>query len=68
MGRGFTLVGQMAPFYIFPCGHAFHAQCLIAHVTRCTVDSQVNTMPLSRYCHLIATTSHYGTWKFVFSD
>ncbi|XP_047179570.1 vacuolar sorting protein 18-like [Vigna umbellata] len=40
MGRGFTLVGQMAPFYIFPCGHAFHAQCLIAHVTRCTVDSQ----------------------------
>ncbi|KAK8469577.1 hypothetical protein PHAVU_005G107700 [Phaseolus vulgaris] len=40
MGRGYTLVGQMAPFYIFPCGHAFHAQCLIAHVTRCTVDSQ----------------------------
>lgn len=38
MGRGFTSVGQMAPFYVFPCGHAFHAQCLIAHVTRCTVE------------------------------
>ncbi|TKY48826.1 Vacuolar protein sorting-associated protein 18-like [Spatholobus suberectus] len=39
MGHGYTLVGQMAPFYIFPCGHAFHAQCLIAHVTRCTVEA-----------------------------
>ncbi|KAG5114433.1 hypothetical protein JHK82_037702 [Glycine max] len=38
-GRGYTLVGQMAPFYIFPCGHAFHAECLIAHVTRCTVEA-----------------------------
>ncbi|KAL2589962.1 hypothetical protein AAZV13_13G262900 [Glycine max] len=37
-GRGYTLVGQMAPFYIFPCGHAFHAECLIAHVTRCTAE------------------------------
>eukprot|EP00252_Welwitschia_mirabilis_P007813 TRINITY_DN19529_c0_g1_i1.p1 TRINITY_DN19529_c0_g1~~TRINITY_DN19529_c0_g1_i1.p1 ORF type:complete len:1023 (+),score=246.07 TRINITY_DN19529_c0_g1_i1:343-3411(+) len=24
----------MAPFYIFHCGHAFHAQCLIGHVTK----------------------------------
>ncbi|KAK7308269.1 hypothetical protein VNO77_41871 [Canavalia gladiata] len=39
MGRGYTSVGQMAPFYVFPCGHAFHAQCLIAHVTRCTVET-----------------------------
>ncbi|KAL2986154.1 hypothetical protein AAZX31_12G190100 [Glycine max] len=38
-GRGYTLVGQMAPFYIFPCGHAFHAECLIVHVTRCTVET-----------------------------
>ncbi|GFY99077.1 zinc ion binding protein [Actinidia rufa] len=33
MARGYTLVGAMAPFYVFPCGHAFHAQCLVAHVT-----------------------------------
>ncbi|CAL0323663.1 unnamed protein product [Lupinus luteus] len=39
MDRGYTSVGPMAPFYVFPCGHAFHAQCLIAHVTRCTVES-----------------------------
>ncbi|KAE9588534.1 putative transcription factor C2H2 family [Lupinus albus] len=39
MGRGYTSVGPMAPFYVFPCGHAFHAQCLIAHVTRCTAES-----------------------------
>ncbi|KAK7272349.1 hypothetical protein RJT34_28877 [Clitoria ternatea] len=38
MGRGYTSVGQMAPLYVYPCGNAFHAQCLIAHVTRCTVE------------------------------
>lgn len=38
--RGYTSIGPMAPFYVFPCGHAFHAQCLIAHVTRCTVQTQ----------------------------
>ncbi|XP_028755584.1 vacuolar sorting protein 18 [Neltuma alba] len=37
--RGFTSVGPMPPFYVFPCGHAFHAQCLIAHVTRCTDEA-----------------------------
>ena len=47
MGRGYTSVGPMAPFYVFPCGHAFHAQCLIAHVTRCTVESRVNILPFS---------------------
>ncbi|PRQ53010.1 putative transcription factor C2H2 family [Rosa chinensis] len=40
MTRGYSSVGQMAPFYVFPCGHAFHAQCLIAHVTRSTNEAQ----------------------------
>ncbi|KAF5949151.1 hypothetical protein HYC85_015108 [Camellia sinensis] len=40
VARGYTSVGAMAPFYVFPCGHAFHAQCLIAHVTRCTHRDQ----------------------------
>ncbi|KAH0984456.1 hypothetical protein GBA52_011633 [Prunus armeniaca] len=40
LARGYTSVGQMAPFYVFPCGHAFHAECLIAHVTRSTNESQ----------------------------
>ncbi|XP_058090149.1 vacuolar sorting protein 18 isoform X2 [Magnolia sinica] len=40
MGRGYISVGPMAPFYVFPCGHAFHAHCLIAHVTRCTNRTQ----------------------------
>ncbi|CAI0550067.1 unnamed protein product [Linum tenue] len=40
MSRGYTSVGPIAPFYVFPCGHAFHSECLIAHVTRCTTESQ----------------------------
>ncbi|KAK9222262.1 hypothetical protein WN944_010697 [Citrus x changshan-huyou] len=40
MARGYASVGPMAPFYVFPCGHAFHAQCLIAHVTQCTNETQ----------------------------
>lgn len=40
MTTGYMAVGPMAPFYVFPCGHAFHAQCLIAHVTRCTSQAQ----------------------------
>lgn len=40
MTRGYTSVGPMAPFYVFPCGHAFHAQCLITHVTQCTTRAQ----------------------------
>ncbi|KAI4341061.1 hypothetical protein MLD38_025832 [Melastoma candidum] len=40
MSRGYTSAGPMAPFYVFPCGHSFHAQCLIAHVTRCTTETQ----------------------------
>ncbi|CAN4101721.1 unnamed protein product [Withania somnifera] len=40
---GYMAVGPMAPFYVFPCGHAFHAQCLIAHVTRCTNQAQIRS-------------------------
>ncbi|KAK9133746.1 hypothetical protein Scep_013274 [Stephania cephalantha] len=40
MARGYTSIGPSAPFYVFPCGHAFHAQCLIAHVTRCSNQAQ----------------------------
>ncbi|XWS54222.1 hypothetical protein CRYUN_Cryun10bG0070900 [Craigia yunnanensis] len=40
MACGYTAVGPMAPYYVFPCGHAFHAHCLIAHVTRCTNESE----------------------------
>lgn len=39
MSRGYAPGGAMAPFYVFPCGHAFHAQCLIGHVTRCSTQS-----------------------------
>lgn len=41
MSRGYTSVGSMAPFYVFPCGHTFHSQCLITHVTSCTSRAQV---------------------------
>ncbi|KAJ4977061.1 hypothetical protein NE237_002167 [Protea cynaroides] len=40
VARGYTSVGPMAPFYVFPCGHAFHAECLIAHVTGCSNRAQ----------------------------
>lgn len=30
--RGYSSV--MAPFYVFPCEHSFHAQCLFAHVIK----------------------------------
>ncbi|KAK9671984.1 hypothetical protein RND81_12G067600 [Saponaria officinalis] len=40
MSRGYASVGPMAPFYVFPCGHAFHAECLVAHVTWCTDRDQ----------------------------
>ncbi|KAM7495155.1 hypothetical protein LguiB_029764 [Lonicera macranthoides] len=40
MVRSYASTGPMAPFYVFPCGHAFHAQCLIAHVTKCTPPTQ----------------------------
>ncbi|XP_042039227.1 vacuolar sorting protein 18-like isoform X1 [Salvia splendens] len=40
MARTYTSVGSMAPFYVFPCGHSFHVNCLIAHVTKCSSESQ----------------------------
>uniref|UniRef100_A0A0D9X4Z4 Uncharacterized protein n=1 Tax=Leersia perrieri TaxID=77586 RepID=A0A0D9X4Z4_9ORYZ len=40
VGRSYTSAGHMAPFYVFPCGHAFHANCLIGHVTRCSSQAQ----------------------------
>ncbi|PKU85899.1 vacuolar sorting protein 18 isoform X1 [Dendrobium catenatum] len=40
MRRGYLPVGPMTPFYVFPCGHSFHAQCLITHVTQCSSQSQ----------------------------
>lgn len=40
MASSYTSVVHMAPFYVFPCGHGFHAHCLIAHVTRCTDEAQ----------------------------
>lgn len=40
ISRGYASLALMAPFYVFPCGHAFHAQCLIAHITQCTNPEQ----------------------------
>ncbi|CAI9275519.1 unnamed protein product [Lactuca saligna] len=40
ISRGYTTMGPLSPFYVFPCGHAFHAQCLVAHVTKCTDPNQ----------------------------
>lgn len=42
MARGYAPGGPLTPFYVFPCGHAFHAQCLIAHVTRSTSQTHVS--------------------------
>jgi hypothetical protein len=56
MGRRYTSVGQMAPFYVFPCGHSFHTQCLVAHVTRCTVETHVSIQIVSIFTrHLFMT-------------
>lgn len=40
VGSGYLPVGSMVPFYVFPCGHAFHAECLIALTTQCTSPVQ----------------------------
>ncbi|XP_010533738.1 PREDICTED: vacuolar protein sorting-associated protein 18 homolog isoform X2 [Tarenaya hassleriana] len=40
MAQGYTSAGPLAPFYVFPCGHSFHAQCLITHVTSCADKNQ----------------------------
>ncbi|KAF9670869.1 hypothetical protein SADUNF_Sadunf13G0114000 [Salix dunnii] len=54
MSRGYTSVGQMAPFYVFPCGHAFHVHCLIAHVTCSVNETQaVNILDLQKQLTLL---------------
>ncbi|XP_078436870.1 zinc ion binding protein isoform X2 [Wolffia australiana] len=40
MAAGYFSTSAMAPFYIFPCGHAFHVECLIAHITQRTTTVQ----------------------------
>ncbi|CAN8293989.1 unnamed protein product [Cochlearia groenlandica] len=40
MAQGHSSAGPLAPFYVFPCGHSFHAQCLITHVTSCAHEDQ----------------------------
>uniref|UniRef100_M4DTC6 RING-type domain-containing protein n=1 Tax=Brassica campestris TaxID=3711 RepID=M4DTC6_BRACM len=40
MAQGYSSSGPLAPFYVFPCGHSFHAQCLITHVTSCAHEEQ----------------------------
>eukprot|EP00268_Persea_americana_P048110 TRINITY_DN5052_c0_g1_i1.p1 TRINITY_DN5052_c0_g1~~TRINITY_DN5052_c0_g1_i1.p1 ORF type:complete len:993 (-),score=212.87 TRINITY_DN5052_c0_g1_i1:220-3198(-) len=56
MARGYTSVGPMAPFYVFPCGHAFHSECLIAHVTRCTNRTQAEyILDLQKQLSLLGT-------------
>lgn len=57
--RGYSSVGPMAPFYVFPCGHAFHAQCLIAHVTRCTDRTQVS---FTVFLYMSLHVQHISGW------
>ncbi|XP_048594188.1 vacuolar sorting protein 18-like [Brassica napus] len=40
MAQSYFSAGPLAPFYVFPCGHSFHAQCLITHVTSCAHEEQ----------------------------
>ena len=57
----------MAPFYVFPCGHAFHANCLIGHVTRCSSQTHVSLSAIFQLLvvfnnttglHLVSYTNH----------
>ncbi|KAG0503649.1 hypothetical protein HPP92_003721 [Vanilla planifolia] len=58
VGRGYIAVGQATPFYVFPCGHSFHAQCLIAHVTQCTSQIQVQyILDLQKQLNLLGSTA-----------
>ncbi|KAG9152185.1 hypothetical protein Leryth_016372, partial [Lithospermum erythrorhizon] len=58
VARGYTVVGPMAAFYVFPCGHAFHGQCLIAHVTRCTTPAQAeHILELQKQLTLLGSDS-----------
>ncbi|KAG9452776.1 hypothetical protein H6P81_005680 [Aristolochia fimbriata] len=61
MARGYTSVGPMAPFYIFPCGHAFHSECLIAHVTRCSNRTQAEyVLDLQKQLTLLGNSTSNG--------
>ncbi|CAA6658409.1 unnamed protein product [Spirodela intermedia] len=45
-------------FYIFPCGHAFHAECLIAHVAQHTSRAQAEfILELQKQLSLISGSS-----------
>ncbi|KAG0503644.1 hypothetical protein HPP92_003716 [Vanilla planifolia] len=58
VGRGYIAVGQATPFYVFPCGHSFHAQCLIAHVTQCTSQIQAQyILDLQKQLNLLGSTA-----------
>ncbi|KAI3997302.1 hypothetical protein MKX01_009146 [Papaver californicum] len=58
VARGYTSVGLMAPFYVFPCGHSFHAQCLIAHVTQCSNRAQAEyILDLQKQLSLLSVES-----------
>ncbi|KAF6163319.1 hypothetical protein GIB67_025183 [Kingdonia uniflora] len=65
MVKGYTSVGPMAPFYVFPCGHGFHAHCLIAHVTKCSNQAQ-GTQTLGMYYARLQSSweelSHYDSF------
>ncbi|CAI9105315.1 OLC1v1004212C1 [Oldenlandia corymbosa var. corymbosa] len=37
--HGSILPASMVPFYVFPCGHCFHAECLLTHVTNGTTQN-----------------------------
>nr|ATA62870.1 putative zinc ion binding protein [Hesperocyparis bakeri] len=55
LARGFT--SHMAPFYVFPCEHAFHAQCLIGHVTKHTDPTEAERiLDLQRRLSLAVNT------------
>ncbi|XP_042519518.1 vacuolar sorting protein 18-like [Macadamia integrifolia] len=60
VARGYTSAGPMAPFYVFPCGHAFHAECLIAHVTGCSNQAQAEfVLDLQKQLSLLGGESTY---------
>jgi hypothetical protein len=55
MARGFA--SPMAPFYVFPCEHTFHAQCLIGHVTKHTDPAEAERiLDLQRRLSLIVNS------------
>jgi len=43
LGAARSYTSLVAPFYVFPCEHAFHAQCLTEYVIKHTDKSEVGT-------------------------